>query len=82
MEPGYEGEFEWGLGMELAVAQILYLRSGSHMVQLDDDRDEMTSEWGIGLGIPVSSLRVRFDYASTSYVYVRDHMGVTLAWVF
>lgn len=81
MEPRY-GDFEWGLGTELAVAQILYLRSGSHMIHQDSGEDDTYSEWGIGLGIPVSSLRARFDYTNSGYTYIKDHMGITLAWVF
>lgn len=80
MEPRYD-DFEWGIGSELTIAQILFLRTGSRHIQQQGSGVDVAS-WGIDLGVPVSSLRIRFDYADSGYAYVRDHMGVTIAWVF
>lgn len=62
-----DADFEWGIGNEIAVAQILFVRTGVHRyATYGDDFFQTTSEtrssWGVGLGIPAGGLRARIDY--------------------
>jgi len=77
----HDGPFSWGIGGELAVAQMLFVRAGSF--DYDDDKSQVDdgSGWGIGLGIPAGSLRARFDYTKTSASYEKDKFGVALDWL-
>jgi len=79
----HDGRFSWGIGGELAVAQMLFVRAGSFDFA-DNDRYliDSGSGWGIGLGIPVSSFRARFDYTKTSLFYEKDKFGAALDWIF
>lgn len=86
MEPRF-GDFEWGMGSELAIAQILFLRSGAHITHHEKD-DPVRSGFGAGIGVPLGHVRARFDYASGTYwngdgyVFKKKYMGATLAWAF
>jgi hypothetical protein len=53
--------YSWGMGTELAVMQILFLRAGIDDEQDDNDYD--LTAWSIGLGAPVGPFHGRFDYA-------------------
>jgi hypothetical protein len=77
------GDFEWGIGTEVAVGQILFLRTGAHMTEESGD-DVTQSGWGVGVGLPVSSLRLRFDYTESDFYQgiTTTHMGVTASWLF
>jgi hypothetical protein len=87
MSPRY-GDFEWGMGSELAIAQILFLRTGTHVTHQDAKTDPVRSGWGAGVGVPVGPIRARFDYANGTYwnndgfVFKKHYMGATVAWVF
>ena len=73
------GDFNWGIGMELAVAQILFVRTGAGATVLHDKPDTSVSSWGIGLGAPVGPVRVRLDYAH-SLDYWKNQTGLSLEW--
>jgi hypothetical protein len=87
MDPRY-GDFEWGMGSELAIAEILFLRTGTHVTHQDARTDPVRTGWGMGVGIPVGQVRARFDYANGTYwnndgfVFKNKYMGATLAWEF
>jgi hypothetical protein len=78
-------DFEWGMGTEVGFAQILFVRTGAHIVHQDDGEDINISSWGVGLGVPVSSFRMRVDYAkrgySNSLLTNLSYVGATLVWV-
>jgi hypothetical protein len=50
----------WGLGLEVAVLQIAFMRVGYYR---DDEVDRSDSTWGVGIGLPAGAFRARFDYA-------------------
>ena len=54
--------YSWGMGAELAVLQVLFLRAG-----MEDEQNESNevdpAAWSIGIGVPVGPFRARFDYA-------------------
>lgn len=57
--------WSWGMGGELSVMQILFLRSG----MMDSQRPNQVlasaydrPAWSVGLGVPAGPARVRFDY--------------------
>jgi hypothetical protein len=54
--------YSWGMGVELAVLQILFLRSGMQDEQ-DQGYEVDPAAWSVGIGLPVGPLRARFDYA-------------------
>ncbi|HEX6791584.1 MAG TPA: hypothetical protein VF247_09770 [Candidatus Krumholzibacteria bacterium] len=81
----FHGRSGWGMGMEAALAQILFLRTGAHVVDADDEGDdEIFSGWSVGVGLPLSGFRLRADYTRSDYYFSTsdEHFGVTLAWVF
>ncbi len=75
-------EFSWGIGSELAVAQIVFVRVG---VSDYDDRYEVDNEqlsgWGIGIGLPAGPFRARFDFTETSNDYTEDKYGLSVDWL-
>jgi hypothetical protein len=78
-----DGDFEWGLGDEIAVAQILFLRTGvRRYISRTLANDPTYATWGVGIGIPAGPLRARFDYGRQANDYEKDHMGFLLEWVF
>jgi hypothetical protein len=78
-----DGDFEWGLGDEIAVAQILFLRTGvRRYASTTLAHDPTYATWGVGIGIPAGPLRARFDYGRQANNYEKDHMGFLLEWVF
>jgi hypothetical protein len=74
--------FSWGIGGELALAQILFVRAGS--ADFDDEEGEPSDDgsgWGVGLGIPVGSFRARFDFTKTTAFYEEDKYGFAINWL-
>jgi hypothetical protein len=55
-------DWEWMAGTELAVWQILFLRTGLHTVTGVDGPDPSQATWGAGVGVPLRNLRARLDY--------------------
>jgi hypothetical protein len=78
-----EGDFEWGIGDEIAVAQILFLRTGvRRYASTSNVTDHTYASWGAGLGFPAGPLRARFDYGRQKNAYEKDHMDVLVEWTF
>lgn len=75
--------FQWGVGGELAVAQILFVRAGAADLDGEDDYppNDDVSGWGFGLGIPAGSFRSRFDYTKTSAFYEDTKYGFAIDWL-
>ncbi len=73
---------EWGIGTEIAVAQILFLRNGVRWYTRLSGEDVTYASWGAGVGIPAGGLRMRFDYGRQTNTYEKDHMDVLLEWSF
>jgi hypothetical protein len=85
----HDADFSWGIGGEIAVAQIVFLRAGTSDFEedtpYDDEQDgefESQSGWGVGLGIPIGAARTRFDYTKISESYTEKKLGVSLEWIF
>lgn len=78
------GDAEWGIGNELSVAQMLFVRTGvRRYVASDDSASAVTyASWGAGVGIPVGHLRMRFDYGRQATLYDKDHMDAFVQWSF
>jgi len=72
---------EWGIGSEIAIAQILFLRNGVRRY-VDRDSSPTYASWGVGAGIPAGPLRLRFDYARQSREFVKDYMDVLVELTF
>jgi hypothetical protein len=84
VERFHDDGFSWGIGGELAIAQIVFVRAGvsdydDEDTVADDYKDE--SGWGFGLGVPAGSLRARFDYTKTSDAFDEEKLGFELAWL-
>jgi hypothetical protein len=75
-------DFEWGIGNEIAVAQILFLRNGVRRYARRSGDDATYSSWGAGVGIPAGPLRMRFDYGTQKNSYEKDHMDLLVEWTF
>lgn len=73
--------WSWGMGAELAVVQILFLRAGVMDDQADPNSDGDYSAWSVGAGVPVGPVRARFDYGRV-YNYDEPRYGVFAAWEF
>jgi hypothetical protein len=72
---------EWGIGSEIAIAQILFLRNGVR--RYDDGYSNPTyASWGAGAGIPTGPLRLRVDYARQNRPFDKDHMDVLVELTF
>jgi hypothetical protein len=68
---------EWGIGNEIAIAQVLFVRSGVRRYAGDPTyvaNAPTYASWGVGAGVPVGPLRMRFDYSRQANTYDRDHM--------
>jgi hypothetical protein len=83
VERFHKERFSWGIGGEVAVAQIMFVRAGVSDFDDEDDQfdDEDESGWGFGLGVPAGSFRARFDYTKTSRYYEEEKLGFELAWL-
>jgi hypothetical protein len=79
-EQGFRNDFEWGIGSELAIAQIFFLRAGSHTYKYDDEYVSFGG-WSVGLGMPIGPVRARFDYADSAY-FMKHTLGLSFDWVF
>lgn len=55
-------DWEWMAGTEVALWQVLFLRSGIHTFTGVDGNDPAEAAWGLGAGFPIRNLRVRVDY--------------------
>lgn len=78
----HDEPFSWGIGGELAVAQILFVRAGS--ADFDDEEGETSDDgsgWGVGLGIPAGSFRARFDYTKTTAFHEENKYGIAINWL-
>ena len=77
-------DHEWGIGNEIAIAQMLFIRSGVRRYATNDSSldDRTYASWGVGAGIPAGGLRMRFDYARQANNYDKDHMDVLVQWTF
>ncbi len=75
-------EFSWGIGSELAVAQIVFVRVGisDYKDDFEFDSDQL-SGWGIGVGLPAGRFRARFDFTETSVNYTEDKYGLSVDWL-
>jgi hypothetical protein len=74
--------FSWGIGGELSVAEVLFVRAGTS--DIDDDATDNIDEksgWGVGLGLPVGPMRTRFDYTKTSAYYEDKKLGIAIDWL-
>jgi hypothetical protein len=87
----HDEPFSWGIGTELAVAQVLFLCTGFASYPDDDSPEDESllervdsSGWGVGLGIPAGSFRLRADYAHEPPLLsdAADRYGVVLTWMF
>ncbi len=76
----HDQPFTWGMGVELAVTQMIFLRNGFTSDPGDEDGNLENSAWGVGLGIPAERFRLRFDYTHSSRYYEPDIYGIALAW--
>ncbi len=61
------------LGTEYTLMKILSLRAGYKF-----NRDEETFSLGMGLFVPVGSMKLRVDYAYTNFIYLSDPTRLTL----
>lgn len=78
-----EGDLEWGIGNEIAVAQILFLRTGVRRYHSTSSSSDPTyASFGAGLGFPAGPLRARFDYGRQKNSYEKDHMDVLVEFSF
>lgn len=75
-------DLEWGIGNEIAVAQILFLRNGVRRYARRSGDDVTYASWGAGVGIPAGPLRMRFDYGTQKNSYEKDHFDVLVEWTF
>jgi hypothetical protein len=77
-------EVEWGIGDEIAIAQILFVRNGVRRYATSDSSMNAPTyaSWGVGAGIPAGGLRMRFDYARQANPADKDHMDVLVEWKF
>jgi len=75
---------EWGIGNEIAIAQMLFVRSGVRRYAADNTSTNAPTyaSWGVGAGIPAGGLRMRFDYARQANSGDKDHMDVLVEWKF
>jgi hypothetical protein len=60
-----EGIESYSLGMEAAVAQILFARGGLLLIP-DGFFEGSQSFWGMGIGLPVQAWRFRLDYGKNT----------------
>jgi hypothetical protein len=72
-----EGDTYGALGSEAVVAQMLFLRAGLAVLP-NNAEDEFT--WGVGIGVPVHSLRIRFDYCEEQYGIADEHFTLLATW--
>jgi hypothetical protein len=63
---------------------MLFLRSGVRRYAQDsfDASAPTYASWGVGAGIPLGHLRMRFDYGRQATAYDRDHMDALIEWTF
>ncbi len=84
----HDSYFSWGIGGEIAIAQMLFVRAGTSDIDDDDDDSEDLGEfesqsgWGVGAGIPVGPVRTRFDYTKISDSYTDKKLGLSIDWLF
>ena len=85
----HDAPFSWGIGGEIAVAQIVFVRAGTSdfeedTIYDDDEEGEFQSQsgWGVGVGLPVGSVRTRFDYTKISDSYTEKKLGFSIDWIF
>lgn len=72
-------DWEWMAGTELAVAQMLFFRSGIHTFTGSENPDPSQASWGAGVGIPLRKLRARLDYGRETEVFGKiEHYELTL----
>ncbi len=72
-------DWEWMAGTELAVAQMLFFRSGIHTFTGSENPDPSNASWGAGVGIPLRKLRARLDYGRESEFFGKiEHYELTL----
>ena len=75
----YGQESSWSFGSEFALADILFLRAGTiHDETLHEWRSAVSgfSSLGVGLGVPIQSFRLRFDYARMPRLIFPDRYGL------
>jgi hypothetical protein len=80
-------DFEWGIGNEIAIAQILFVRTGvRRYAGIDDPSVQVNAptfaSWGVGAGIPAGGLRLRVDYSRQATERDKDHMDAIVEWSF
>jgi hypothetical protein len=75
-------DLEWGIGTEIAVAQMLFLRNGVRRYARTSGDDVTYASWGAGVGIPAGGLRMRVDYGLQKNSYEKDHIDVLVEWSF
>ena len=82
VERFHDEEFSWGIGSELAVAQIVFVRVGvsDYKDEFEFDSDQL-SGWGVGVGLPAGPFRARFDFTETSVEYTDDKYGLSIDWL-
>ncbi len=79
----HDGYFSWGLGGELAIAQVLFVRAGTLDIEDELEYQQISrSGWGVGVGVPVASLRTRVDYSKSSVSFTEDKFGLSIEWIF
>jgi hypothetical protein len=69
-------EVEWGIGSEIAIAQMLFVRNGvrRYDTAVPNVNAPTYASWGAGVGIPMGLLRLRLDYARQANSGDKDHM--------
>jgi hypothetical protein len=83
VERFHDEDFSWGIGAELAVMQILFVRAGVSDYKEEDEFDQpvTVSGWGFGLGVPAGRIRARFDYTKTNTDFDDDKFGFAVDWL-
>jgi hypothetical protein len=77
-----DDDWQWMGGTELAVAQILFVRTGLQTFTGSRNPDQSLACWGAGVGIPAGKLRARFDYGRRDSGFSNQvkHFELTLEW--
>jgi hypothetical protein len=65
-----DGDAVYSIGMEAALVQILFMRTGVEFLSGRRFGDDSITSWGVGLGLPVQSFRFRLDYGKQEEEFI------------